>query len=188
MVDVRYERFVARGSSILLDSLIDAYRKVFAGYPWFEDWSVEVVSKMFLRDITEGASCWIALASSPEDEPYVVGFTWGFELSEKKLVKMADEKTLQVFREICGPGRIAYQSELGVLEPFRGQGIARNLVMRRNQDFLERGLEIGVIRTKEDPPSVTYTWYQKVGYKIIYRYPDDTKRVLMARRLTGLQF
>lgn len=188
MVDIRYERFVAGESQILEDSLVDAYRKVFAGYPWFEDWPVEVVVKMIRRDITEDASCWVALAPSSEDKPYIVGFTWGFELPEKKLVKMADSRTLQVLREICGPGRIAYQSELGVLESFRGQGIARNLVMRRNQDFLERGLEIGVIRTKEDPPSVTYTWYQRVGYEIIYRYPDDTNRVLMASRLVRLQF
>jgi len=73
---------------------------------------------------------------------------------------------------------------MGVLENFRGQGIARELFQRRREDFLRQGLVRGAVRTKEGPPpSVTYTWYLQEGYRVVARYTDGTGRVIMTRRL-----
>jgi len=143
------------------------------------------VTRDILESVTEDTSCWIAICDGQ-----VVGFTWGFRMSQEKLLAMVDMdvEAIRTMRLWCGEGQIAYQSELGVLEDYRKRGIARDLTSRRNEDFLQNGLEIGVIRTKENPPSVTYQWYQKIGYRVFYRYRDGSARVLMARQLAGLEF
>ena len=182
-----WQGVLKRGPSFEEEALITCYQDVFAGYPWFETWSTKDV-RATLRRIPEGASCWIYVDNDLRCGPYVMGFTWGFEISDSDLTKMTDPKTVAAFRSKFGGGRIAYQSELGVLESHRKRGVARELVSRRNQDFLQLGLEIGVIRTKADPPSVTYQWYQRIGYEVFYRYDDGTHRVLMARKLAGLEF
>jgi hypothetical protein len=59
------------------------------------------------------------------------------------------------------------------------------LVRRRLSDFLELGLKIGVVRTRQEPePSETFLWYRKLDYINIASYPDG--RVILARALEGL--
>lgn len=79
---------------------------------------------------------------------------------------------------------VAYQDDLGVLEAYRQQGIARRLFAQRLNEFRRRGLSIGVVRTLESPPSVTYDWYTRLGYQVIARYVGG--RVVMARSFEGL--
>jgi hypothetical protein len=59
---------------------------------------------------------------------------------------------------------------------------------KRLSDFLDQGLKVGVVRTREAPePSVTFLWFpQKLGYHIIAKYPEEDGRVILARKLPDL--
>ncbi|HLD21297.1 MAG TPA: GNAT family N-acetyltransferase [Patescibacteria group bacterium] len=169
---VRFENVTA--APLLTEKLVETYQAVFAGSPWFEQWSREQVLEDLQHEITPVSSCWLAMKKEQ-----VIGFCWGHPITIAEL-----EKKLGIGTGLPGDERVAYQAELGVLENFRGQGIARELFQRRRIDFLRQELVRGVVRTKEGPPpSVTYTWYLHDGYRVVARYPDGTGRVIMTRRL-----
>ena len=199
-----------------MGQLVEAYREVFAATPWHEwlkcakcdkywgkkdlpsltsigfkhhrkplvdFWTRDGVVKDLKHEITPASSCWLALLGTT-----VVGFTWGYPLNLKKLEKKLKLPVSARFHELFGSGEsIAYQDELGVLDEFRGQKIAKTLVAKRHDDFIKRGLKIGVVRTRQSPePSMTYLWYTgKLGYETLATYTDG--RVVLARQLKGLK-
>ena len=63
------------------------------------------------------------------------------------------------------------------------------MFVKRLDDFLERGLRVGYVRTRQYPePSETFLWYtQKLGYQIIATYPNADGRVILSRPLAGLK-
>ena len=199
----------------LTDALIQCYREVFGEDPWNEwkkcqvcgrkwgkqeltsdddhhhcgmllvdFWPEEIVRADLLHEITAEASCRLAL-----DGNKVIGFCWGYPISpielEQKLgiTELAEALT----REFGALERVAYQDELGVLSMYRGKKLARQLFTHRLKDFLEKGLSVGVIRTKTNPPSVTYLWFTgKLGYKLIAEYKDEDGRVVLAKSFAEL--
>jgi GNAT superfamily N-acetyltransferase len=150
--------------------------------PLVDYWSREQVTADLYHEISPDASCWIAMAGTK-----VIGFCWGYAAQTPEL-----ERKMKIsFREqlpLVSHKPLAYQDEVGVLKEYRGKKIAKALVGYRLQDFLEQGLEIGVVRTRQTPePSMTFLWYtEKLGYKILASYPDDDGRVILGRSLTGL--
>jgi len=198
----------------LLPSLVDCYRQVFADAPWNEwlkcptcgtrkgiqevngkpvmctdcavqmidFWPVDQVRQDILHEVGDmDAQCWLLVA-----DEQVVGFCWGYPISLAQLAKKV-ELSLDLWMDQAGltpETMVAYQDELGVLNAYRGQGHARNLVAKRMVDFEHAGLELGVMRTQTDPPTVTYHWYRRKGYEIVARYPEPDTRVLMAMKLS----
>ena len=116
----------------------------------------------------------------------VIGFGLGYGLGAEELEgHLGIEVLPQLAHQGAPPTRVvAYQDDLGVLEGFRNKGIARRLFQERLKIFLSQDLELGIVRTLQDPPSVTYDWYLRLGYEVIARYPDG--RVIMVRSLQGL--
>jgi GNAT superfamily N-acetyltransferase len=151
------------------------------GMPVVEYWPSDEVFSDLQHEITEEASCWLAV-----DEARVVGFCWGYpiafgELERKLKIGFADSVEHQL-----GHGhRIAYQDELGVLSSYRGQKLAHQLYAKRHEDFLAQGLTAGVVRTRRLPePSVTYLWFtERLGYKVLAEYPGDDGRVILGQTL-----
>lgn len=82
--------------------------------------------------------------------------------------------------------KVAYQEDMAVLNSYRGQGIAQELLYKRLEDFLRQGLEVGVVSTLQRPePSVTYTWFTgKLSYEVVSECADG--RVILARKLEDL--
>ncbi len=213
---IRYVRFNPHHNAELFPQLIKCYREVFSEEPWNEwkqckicktkwglnekpllqkinfrhcgqpivdFWPEEVVQKDLLHEITPNASCWLALNNKT-----VIGFCWGYPISPKNLEKKLKLQGLTeyIYNNFGNTGRIAYHDDLGVLKQYRGMGIAKEMFIRSLQDFSNQRLQIGVGRTKTNPPAVTYLWFVKIGYKVIAEYNDADGRVILARSLTNL--
>ena len=212
-VGITYARYSPHGADHLHTAqLIECYRDVFADEPWNEwlkcpncekywgtkdrgllssfgfrhcdtplvdFWPREQLVSDLYHEITPEASCWLAMQGEK-----VVGFCWGYPITAQKA-----EETTQLKLGIDSDEIIAYQDEVGVLSAYRGQKIAKEMIARRLEDFLHQGLQFGVVRTRRSPnPSVTFLWYtQKLGYEILATYPGDDGRVILGRKLAGLQ-
>ncbi|MFH0805135.1 MAG: GNAT family N-acetyltransferase [Patescibacteria group bacterium] len=154
------------------------------GNPLVDFWSAEKVAADIMLEVTVEASCWLAV-----DGDQVVGFTWGYPVTSDELIrklKLSPAETEAVRYSFGTSTKVAYQDEIGVLYEYRRQGIGRCLFALRLNDFLRQGLGVGVVRTKEQPPSVTYHWYRRRGYRVVGRYTDGTNRVVLARELGGV--
>lgn len=162
---------------------VERLRALHCGVPMEPYYTVEQVGETINKVLALDAPFWIA-----KHGERVIGFCWGYPTSLDELEKNLGISIRESYQVMTGQsdGRIAYQSELGLVEEFRGQKIARRLVSSRLEDFLARGLEVGVVRTKGLPdPSVTYLWFTgKLGYQQVATYPDG--RVVLARRLHDL--
>lgn len=170
---VRYSP--ATADEATTDKLITCYQHVFAGSPWYESWPYDQVKSDLLHEITDKTSCWIATKDA-----LVVGFCWGYPIKVLEL-----EKKLGIECNIDTNQVVAYQDEVGVSPEYRGQKIAKAMVHRRLQDFIAQGLDYGIVRTRVIPePSLTFGWYQRLGYSILARYDDG--RVVLGRKFEGL--
>lgn len=213
---IRYIRFNPHHNTELLPQLIECYREVFGEEPWNEwkqckicktkwgvnekiilqkmnfthcgqpivdFWSREIVQKDLFHEITPDASCWLALNNKT-----VIGFCWGYPIDLENLESKLGIKgiSIELRNQFGYVDHVAYQDELGVLKQYRGIGIAKKMFIHRLKDFRRQRLNIGVIRTKTNPPSVTYLWFLKLGYKVISKYNDADGRVILARSLTNL--
>ena len=147
-------------------------------------WPSSVVRNSIYEEITSEASCWLAVVSDAE----VVGFCWGYPVApaelEKKLklpgVKDGIESN---FGKI---DLVAYQDEIGVIKEYRNKNIAKAMFKKRLEDFLGAGVSVGIVRTMSSPPSAAFSWYEKLGYKVISEYNDEDRRVILARSLKDL--
>lgn len=216
---IKYVRFSLRRDYRFKDSLIACYQQVFAeepwdewkkcqlcetkwglgekekleklnfyhcGYPVLDFWSYRTVESDMYSEINDRASCWVAI-----DDLRVVGFCWGYsihinELEMKLKLPGLAGKTLTYCN---GNNVVAYQDEIGVLKHYRGQGIAKEMFLKRLKDFQSQGLKIGIVRTLENISSVPYQWYQKIGYRIIDRYDrhdNADRRVILAQDLSDI--
>ncbi len=149
----------------------------YCGQPLVDFWSRDQVISDLEHELGPEASCWLAL-----DDDQVVGFCFGYPIQSGVL-----ETKLGI--SLGRSGVVAYQDDVGVLAPYRGQKIAKEMAVRRLGDFLDQELEFGVARTRQTPePSVTFNWYtEKLGYEVIARYPEGDGRVVLGRKLRGLR-
>lgn len=197
--------------------LVECYRDVFADAPWNEWLRCEVCGKYWgakdranlvrigfehcgtglvdfwprntvisdLRSDISESSCWLAVDAS-DKKP--IGFCWGKattlpHLEEKLKIGLPDFEKIFGRRE-----NVAYQDEVGVISSWRGQGIAKAMVLERLKDFISDGLQVGIVRTRQYPEaSGTFDWYTgKLGYQILARYPEGDGRVILGRKFHGL--
>lgn len=215
-IEIEYVRFQPWQDARLLSDLANCYREVFGDEPWNEwkycrkcntkfgrndfileeinfrrcdhdlvdFWPVEVVISDILEEVTAETSCWLAINSEG-----VIGFCWGYPITpwelEKKLeLPYVDDYIKKVFGDVP---IVAYQDELGLKKQYRNLGIAKEMFKRRLEDFRKQGLSLGVVRTKTNPPTVTYKWFTRMGYQLVAEYGDQDGRVILARTLFDLQ-
>jgi ribosomal protein S18 acetylase RimI-like enzyme len=215
MKNVSIVRYSPHTSDIMLTAqLVECYRDVFADSPWNEwlkcpkcqkyfgrndsgflasqkfqhcnvplidYWSRDQVVSDLYYEITEQTSCWLAM-----DEQKVIGFCWGYSIP---LADLEIKLDISFGDNLKKDTLVAYQDEAGVLSSYRGHKIAKAMVAHRLDDFIAQGLDIGIVRTRQYPePSITFLWYtEKLGYKILARYPGDDGRVILGRELNGLK-
>ena len=213
---ITYQQFSLHRKPELLKQLITAYQDVFSTSPWFEwkackydnlkwgreqeneipdlkcpkcgkeltdFWPSDVVERDLHKELSlPNATCWLALA-----EGKVIGFCWGYSLTLVELEAKLGTACADAFHvSFNGTPRVAYQDEIGVIAPYRGRHIASKLFQLRLQDFLTQGLTVGTVRTKTLPPSVTYLWFNRLGYQTIANYNDPDGRVVMATDIRAL--
>lgn len=164
-------------------ALLESHQFKHCGVPLVDFWPREKVLSDIYAEITPQSSCWLAM-----DERKVVGFCWGYPVTISEL-----EAELGIILEInhdCPRlASIAYQDDIGVIAGYRGRKLAKAMFARRLDDFLAQGLEIGIVRVKQNPePSQTFLWFtEKLGYRVIARYPEKDGRVILGREFNGLK-
>lgn len=162
------------------EDVLDKKKNICCGDPVQDFWPVEIVVSTLLS-LPSGASCFIAMESQA-----IIGFCWGYEMSEDELEKYLNIPVSKSIRSVFGIGRkIAYQSEMGILRDYRGQGIANLLFTERQKSFLSKGVEVTIVRTRKSPePSITHLWFtNKLGYKTLIEYPDGDGRAILGNIL-----
>lgn len=213
---ITFGRVSLDGNPELLTQLVTAYQDVFSTSPWFEwkicpvcqskwgreqaseipdlmcptcgkpladFWPSTIVKHDIYKELSlPDATCWIALAQGK-----VIGFCWGYSLTLLELErKLSIDCAATLHTSFNGVSRVAYQDEIGVIAPYRGRYIGYELFRLRLRDFLRRGLTVGTVRTKTLPPSVTYLWFNRLGYQTIANYNDADGRVVMAIDMRAL--
>ena len=152
------------------------------GAPLVDYWSRSSVLHDIHHEVTNEASCWLAICHDQ-----VIGFTWGYPIRIDALAEKLKVPLNVLSFGLTADSIVVYQDEVGIVSEYRKRGISKELVKRRNRDLCINGAHIGVVRTRKDPePSVTYTWYQRLGYQIVAEYPPGDGRVVMAHDLNKL--
>jgi len=207
-VKVIFSRFTLASLSGQLLPLVQCYREVFADEPWnewklcpqcgqkfglnqisndhctcgtlLEDfWPEQQVIKDLHSELTSDALCY--LASNSEQ---VIGFSWSYPVSseklETKLELMGFATSVQRF---SGSEATAYLDEIGVSGPYRRRGIAKQLYRVQEAQLQQWGIKTLLARTKTNPPTVVFSWFQRIGYQVIDHYHDADGRVIMAKHI-----
>ena len=146
--------------------------------PLIDFWPKEIVLSDLQHEITTHSSCWIALA-----DERVIGFCWGYPIATSDLEeKLGLPIITEIEKHYGEQAVVAYQDEVGVISSYRGRKIAKAMVLYRLNDFLDKKLTIGIVRTRQSPePSETYLWYKQLGYQTLAKYSDG--RVILGRKL-----
>ncbi len=160
------------------ESIIDCYSEVFAGPPWNERWERSDVAAML-------ETLGLPMNTIALEGETVVGFAFakvGYvdEFERQLGISFAAEVAKRRYGA-WDPEFVLYQSDIGVLDRYRGKGLGKRLFrerLRGNQQAYQ------VVRTRQYPkPSVTYAWYtQKLGYEVVARYPEEDGRVILFQR------
>lgn len=148
-------------------------------------WPVGQVRKDILHETSgEHSACWLAL-----DQGKVVGFCWGYGITPTELEEKLEFPGLAdtIHKHFDEHALVAYQDDMGLLNEYRGKGLAKALMIHRQRDFVAMDLPVGIMRTKKAPPTITYLWFDgKLDYKTIGEYNDADERVILARSFVGL--
>ena len=129
-------------------------------------WPHKTVEEDIIHELSHPlSSCYVLTQNNMS----VVGFCWGYTLTSRELEEHLElPGTSQALQNnFPGKNKVAYQDEIGILKEFQGQKLAKLLFQARLADFKNWGIDIGVVRTKTLPATVTYLWYLRLGYKII---------------------
>lgn len=155
--------------------------------PVVDYWPRQKVVKELLEHITSESTCFLAVEERANDSR-IVGFTWGMpiHLIWSSLESDVQAALTQLFHaNVANDPTIVYQREIGVISSHRKSGIGRRLARERHKEFLLRGYRYAIMKVREYPvPSVTFLWYMKLGFRVIYRYPREDGRVILMRELT----
>ncbi len=163
--------------------LLESWKFNHCGVEMVEFWKRDQVLADLQHEITTEASCWLAL-----HQEKVIGFCYGYPVSIADIgTKLGIDITESIKKQFGNIEKVAYQDDVGVLTEYRNQKIAKAMVNLRLRDYISQNLQLGIVRTRELPePSVTFSWYLKIGYTIIARYPEIDGRVILGRRLDDL--
>ncbi|MDB5194630.1 MAG: hypothetical protein JWN50_644 [Parcubacteria group bacterium] len=165
--------------------IIDGLGGVHCGLPIEEYHPAGKIIESIKKSVSDDASCWIAVQFGGK----VVGFTWGRPITAAQLAARLEitKITEKMRAEFGGRTHIAFQHELGVLPEHQGRKIGKKLAALRLADFKARGLETAMFTTQRTPPSVTYLWFSKDGYRVVFESGGSTDRVLLARDITNYE-
>ena len=143
MNKVKIVRVSKKLQTATLKELAELYCSIWMEHPWNEDfWTVEGVVNDILTEMKRPcAEAYLAFANSVK----IVGFTWGFEVSENDLQKIAGTDALNfLFAE---QRKVFYVDELGVASDFRKHGVGEKLSMALIKTAENHGIARIILRT-----------------------------------------
>lgn len=205
----RFENYRPEPNCEILPLLVDCYRDVFGSDPWNEwkicsvcnkvwgieefqhgtdkckcggrivdFWPREKVKEDILTEVQKDSVCWLA---TDKDRSCVVGFCWGYPINTEELSQKLELSITDITQEKFGVCFVGYHDEIGVAKKFQGCKIGKALLHYYISDIKDKGVRVGVVRTKAIPPTIAYEWYRRIGFEDIACYDDG--RVIMARSL-----
>ncbi len=140
---------------------VGAYQTVFTGFPYFERWYPSEAEGVFRRLVAASENVTL-LATRGETQ--VVGFGVAVPLNEKPAVAT-------VLTGLVPVKHTFYLAELGVLEPWRGKGIGRELVRERLRLIDENRYSHVVLRVSANH-SPSSEMYKAMGFEEMGVYMD----------------
>ena len=187
-------------TAALFDSAWECYRAGYAGPPWNEWKKCESCGRSFgleIGDNTDCTNCQTTLVDywpkaqiaadimgslkryegvciTAQHEGEVVGLTVGYNIPTADL-----RRELELSSFSAAYPRVTYQDEIVVRPDWQGKGIGRALYMAWHGWAKLHGERFLFARTLSDPPTVVYSWYQRLGYGRGFDYPEPDKRVIL---------
>lgn len=155
------------------------------GAPVVAYWSTEQVTSDLQNEIGRpGAVCWVVV----NEKQKVVGFCLGYPIMVQALNELLSlEGVAEAFAsEYDGVDSVVYLDDVGVLISERGKRLGHQLLQKWLGSIMETDATHSVLRTQTEPPTVAYQWYESIGYKVISRYEDRKRRVVMSTPLEVL--
>lgn len=150
-------------------------------------WTIEKI----IEDMESELSLPDAVGVLARIDRQVVGACWGFSAEPEELEAhvnhgLAEEAQVTgvatwLRRAFPLAERVGYQDEIFVRQNQQGRKIGKVLFALRLKWFMERGLRVFTLRTKRNPPSISYRWFANGwGYETVAEYPDEDARVVLA--------
>ena len=146
--------------SILIENCAKLYCEVWKESPWNEDfWVASEVLKDISRELSKRNAVGL-LAIDDQDD--VIGFTWGYSVSEADMRKISGGNDFSHIVNVNGGA--FYIDELGVDSGNRGVGIGMALSQRLIVEVEKRGVSSIFLRTDEKAVAAK-ALYQKLGFR-----------------------
>lgn len=144
-------------------------------------WPSDQVKNDLLHEITQEASCWLAMTREDKKER-VVGFCWAYPISVHDLeAKLSLDGVASSIINSHSVQKVNYLDDIGLLREFRGKKLAKAMYHYAMADISQNGHNVCVLRTKTNPPTVAYHWFLKDGFGIVGQYYDEDGRVVLAK-------
>lgn len=105
----------------VIEECASLYCGIFRESPWNEEWEANIVS----RDMREQATIFGFQGLMATEEGEVIGFTWGYIISEQDMRRSAGHDKLDFL--FTKGKKIFYVDELGVDSAHRGRGIGKKM-------------------------------------------------------------
>jgi len=156
--------------------------------PLVDFWEPKKVKKDIKNELNRlMSSCYLLVEENSEK---VVGFTWGYAIEAKELEKHLKLPGVaeRLKKHYPAEKLFVYQDEIGLHKNYQGKKLGKVLFLAHVLDFVNQGLNISVVRTKTLPPTVTYPWYKRIGYKVIQKYNDADGRVILTANFSELKY
>jgi len=160
----------------LCQSAWECYQAGFAGPPWNESWELATIEADFRASLQRPLSHCITVVMKEK----VVGLSLGYVIS---LAELSEDLGIDAVPSLSKECLVAYHDDVVVHPDFQGHGIGWILYNQLMHWATQRNLTHCVARTLSDPPTIVYSWYQRLGFKITARYESPDNRVILTRSL-----
>lgn len=141
--------------------ILDIYKRAFAGYPWHEDLTEEVLDERWINNSSQhGFECFVS-----EIEGTIVGSIWWDILDSKRLVEERGTG-LYNFVQLNFPQKtIIWEREVIVDPFFQGRGVATVLRNFFVKEMRERINDVAILTRMRDDNFGIIKIAEKMGFK-----------------------
>lgn len=130
----------------VLERCASLYCEIWKEPPWNEDfWTTEIVMQDLREELAlQQSKALLALSSDPEQNDAVIGFTWGYRVTQEDMQRISGTLEMDQFFQ---DAPVFYIDELGVDSKCRVNGVGRELTEDLLQWATDTGHKTVLLRT-----------------------------------------